>query len=179
MAKKQPPAISTIRRILHKHQLIFSQPRKRPRSSCIRFEAQQPGETWQTDFTHWELAGDTDVEILNFLDDHSRFLLGCRAYIPVTGKDVVDLFMELVVEFNTPQLNLTDNGRVFAARFGNGRNEFKYRLADLGILHKNSSPNHLQTPGQGREVSTDTEASASSKPRATSVWMLQQHRITS
>lgn len=179
MAKKKPPASSTIRRILHKHQLIFPQPRKRPRSSYIRFEAQQPSETWQTDFTHWKLAGDTDVEILNFLDDHSRFLLGYRAYIPVTGKNVVDLFMELVVEFDTPQPTLTDNGRVFAATFGNCRNKFEYKLADLGMLHKNSSPNHLQTPGQGREVSTDTEASASSKPRATSVRMLQQHRITS
>ena len=102
MAKKKPPAIATIRRILHNHQLIVPQPKKRPRSSYMRFEAEQPNETWQSDFTHWKLADDTDVEILNFLDDHSRFLLGCRAYIPVTGKSLVDLSMELVVEFDPP-----------------------------------------------------------------------------
>ena len=30
------------------------------------------------DFTHWHLAGGAEVEILNFLDDHSRYLLACR-----------------------------------------------------------------------------------------------------
>lgn len=102
MAKKKPPAISTIRRIQHKHQLIVPQPKKRPRSSWISFEAQQPNETWQSDFTHWKLADDTDFERLNFLGDHSSFLLGCRAYIPVTGKNVGDLFIELIVEFDPP-----------------------------------------------------------------------------
>jgi len=41
LAGRQPPAISTISRILHKHPLIIPQPRKRPRSSYIRFEASQ------------------------------------------------------------------------------------------------------------------------------------------
>jgi len=27
---------------------------------------------WQSDFIHWRLADGTDVEILNWLDDHSR-----------------------------------------------------------------------------------------------------------
>lgn len=70
MAKKKPPAISTIRRIVDKHQLIVPQLKKRPRSSYIRFEAQHPYETWQSDFTHWKLADDAEVEILNFLGDH-------------------------------------------------------------------------------------------------------------
>lgn len=148
LAGKKPPAISTIRRILHKHQLIVPQPKKRPRNSYIRFEAAQPNETWQSDFTHWQLEDGTHVEILNFLDDHSRFLLGCRAFIPVTGQNVVDLFLELVTEFDPPQSTLTDNGRVFTARFGNGKNKFEYTLADLGILQKNSSPNYPQTHGK-------------------------------
>ncbi len=69
------PSTSTIRRILHAAGLITPEPRKRPRSSYIRFEAAQPNETWQSDFTHWRLADGTDVEILNWLDDHSRMLL--------------------------------------------------------------------------------------------------------
>ena len=174
MAKKKPPGISTIRRILHKHQLIVPQPRKRPRSSYIRFEAQQPNETLQSDFTHWKLADDTDVEILNFLDDHSRFLLGCRAYIPVTGKSLVDLSMELVVEFDPAQSTLTDNSRVFTDRFGNGRNQFEYKLADLGILQKNSSPNHPQTQGKIECFHQTLKLHLAQKPRATSLWMLQQ-----
>ena len=65
------PSTSTIRRILHAADLINPEPRKRPRSSYRRLEASQPNECWQSDFTHWRLADGADVEILNWLDDHS------------------------------------------------------------------------------------------------------------
>ena len=67
------PSTSTIRRILHQAGLITPQPRKRPKSSYIRFQADQPNETWQSDVTHWRLADQTDIEVLNWLDDHSRY----------------------------------------------------------------------------------------------------------
>jgi transposase len=82
------PSTSTIRRILHGADLINPEPRKRPRSSYRRFEASQPNECWQSDFTHWRLAGGTDIEILNWLDDHSRYLIACTAHDRVTG-DIV------------------------------------------------------------------------------------------
>jgi len=56
------PSTSTIRRILHQAARITPQPKKRPRSSLHRFEADQPNEYWQSDFTHWHLAEDADVE---------------------------------------------------------------------------------------------------------------------
>jgi len=65
------PSTSTIRRILHEAGLVTPEPRKRPRSSWIRFEAAQPNELWQSDFTHWHLADGTEVEIICWLDDHS------------------------------------------------------------------------------------------------------------
>ena len=73
----------------HAAGLITPEPRKRPRSSYTRFEMAQPNEMWQSDFIHWRLADGTDVEILNWLDDHSRYLLSCTAHEPVTGDDVV------------------------------------------------------------------------------------------
>jgi len=30
-----------------------------------RFEAAQPNETWQSDFTHWRISDGRDVEIIN------------------------------------------------------------------------------------------------------------------
>ena len=72
------PSTSTIRRILHAAGLVVPEPRKRPRSSWIRFEAAAPNELWQSDFTHWRLADGSEVEIINWLDDHSRYLLGSR-----------------------------------------------------------------------------------------------------
>ena len=44
-------------RILNRHGQIVPAPNKRPRSSYLRFEAELPNQMWQTDFTHYRLAG--------------------------------------------------------------------------------------------------------------------------
>ena len=139
---------STIRRILHQAGLITPQPRKRPRSSYIRFEADQPNETWQSDFMHWRLADGTDAEILNWLDDHSRYLLAATVHQPVTGDDVVAVFLDLAERYGPPAATLTDNGSVYTSRFTGGRNAFEYLLPMLGIRQKNGSPGHPQTQGK-------------------------------
>ena len=107
------PSTSTIRRILHQAGLITPEPRKRPRSSYVRFEAAQPNELWQSDFTHWRLADGTEVEIINWLDDHSRYLLGCQALGRVTGDDAVSTFLAAVEEHGAPVATLTDNAAVY------------------------------------------------------------------
>jgi transposase InsO family protein len=142
------PSTSTIRRVLHAAALVVPEPRKRPRSSCKRFEAAQPNECWQSDFTHWDLAGGTDAEIINWPGDHSRYLLGCSAWAPVTGKVVVDTFLQASNTHGLPAPALTDNGRACTARFGGGRNAFEYLLAALGITQKNGHPFHPQTQGK-------------------------------
>ncbi len=48
---------ATIHRILTRHGLVTPEPRKRPKSSYIRFQAAMPNETWQSDFTHYRLTG--------------------------------------------------------------------------------------------------------------------------
>src|SRR5262249_3448867 len=90
------PAPATISRILKHAGLITPKPRKRPRSSYLRFQMAQPNEMWQSDFTHHRLSDGSDVEILNWLDDHSRYLLSCTAHRPVTGDDVVDTFLATI-----------------------------------------------------------------------------------
>jgi len=109
------PAASTIWRILGQAGLVTPQPKKKPKAYIQRFQAQQPNETWQSDFTHWQLADGSDVEILNWLDDHSRFLLYCSAYRPVKGGDVVRSFQACINEYGTPASTLTDNGVVYTA----------------------------------------------------------------
>src|SRR6185312_4523191 len=142
------PSTSTIRRILHHHGKITPQPRKRPKSSYHRFEAAQPNECWQSDFTHWWLADGTEVEILNWLDDHSRFLLACTAYRRVAGPDVVASFTNTVNSHGLPASTLTDNGAVYTSRFTHGHNEFELLLATLGVTQKNGHPGHPQTQGK-------------------------------
>jgi transposase InsO family protein len=144
-------SISTIRRYLLDADLIVPEPRKRPRSSYIRFQAELPNETWQSDFTHWRLADRTDTEILAWLDDHSRYALSVTAHRPVTGPVVVNTFLETAAEQGFPASVLTDNGLVYTARFTHhrgGRNQLETTLADLGITQKHSRPNHPTTCGK-------------------------------
>jgi transposase len=50
------PSVSTIWRVLSRRGFITPEPKKRPASSLIRFEAALPNECWQGDVTHWALS---------------------------------------------------------------------------------------------------------------------------
>lgn len=170
----RPPAPATISRILQQAGLITPQPRKRPRSSYARFEMAQPNEMWQSDFIHWRLADGTDVEVLNWLDDHSRYLMSCTAHQPVTGDNVVTVFLGLVEQYGAPASTLTDNGRVYTARFGGGRNAFEYVLPLLGVKQKNGSPGHPQTQGKTERFHQTLQRWLRARPPACSLAELQR-----
>jgi transposase InsO family protein len=169
----RPPAPATISRILTQAGLITPQPRKRPRSSYIRFEMAQPNEMWQSDFIHWRLADGTDVEILNWLDDHSRYLLSCTVHEPVSGEDVVAVFLDLVERYDPPASTLTDNGSVYTSRFTGGRNAFEYVLALLGVRQKNGSPGHPQTQGKTERFHQTLQRWLRARPPARNLSELQ------
>jgi transposase InsO family protein len=167
------PSTSTIRRILHHHGLITAQPRKRPRSSYHRFEAAQPNQCWQSDFTHWQLADGSEVEILNWLDDHSRFLLACTAYHRVGGPDVVASFVDTANTHGLPASTLTDNGSVYTSRFTHGHNEFELLLATLGVTQKNGHPGHPQTQGKVERFHQTLKHWLTPRPRPATITDLQ------
>jgi transposase InsO family protein len=142
---------TTIARYLTARGFVTPEPQKRPKSSYIRFAAEQPNETWQSDFTHYRLADGSDTEILDCLDDHSRFAISVTAHRRVTGPTVVDAFRHAVGRFGPPASTLTDNGMVFTTRLSGGqggRNGFETELRRLGIRQKNSRPNHPTTCGK-------------------------------
>lgn len=167
------PSTSTIRRILHQAGLVVPAPKKRPRSSLHRFQADQPNECWQSDFTHWHLADGSDVEILDWLDDHSRLLLSLTVFTRVTGPDVVTTFTANINDYGPPASTLTDNGVVYTARFVGGRNAFEYLLATLGIQQKNGHPGHPQTQGKIERFHQTLKKWLAKQPPATTTAELQ------
>jgi transposase InsO family protein len=168
------PAVSTIWRSLKNQGLIEPNPKKKPRKYLQRFEADQPNETWQSDFTHVRLANGKDIEVLNFLDDHSRLLLSCTAHHRVTGTLVVEHFMQATTEHGTPQSTLTDNGLVYTSRFIGGKNPFEYLLQNLGIEQKNSRPSHPQTQGKIERFHQTLKKWLQAKPKAKTIQELQK-----
>lgn len=142
------PSSSSIRRVLVGAGLVEPEPKKRPAASLRRFSADQPNETWQSDFTHWRLRDDRDVEIIDWLDDHSRYLLHLRVHHRITGPIVIESFSDCVNEFGLPASTLTDNGVVYTTRLLGTRNGLENLLATLGVTQKNGHPNHPQTQGK-------------------------------
>lgn len=168
------PSSSTIRRILHAARLVVPEPRKRPRSSWIRFEAAAPNECWQSDFTHWRLADGSEVEIIDWLDDHARYLLGLTACTRVAGDDVVATFLAAGDEHGWPAATLTDNAAVYTSRFTGGRNGFEYLLAYLGIRQKNGAPGHPQTQGKVERFHQTLKRWLGQQPAARTIAELQR-----
>jgi transposase len=79
-ARAPVPSVASIWRVLKRRGFIVAQPQKRPVSSRRRFCAELPNECWQTDTTHWSLLDGSGVEILNFIDDHSRLCVGSSVF---------------------------------------------------------------------------------------------------
>jgi len=158
---------ATINRVLARAGTITPDPSKRPKSSYLRFEADQPNECWQSDFTHYRLADGTrhvtrrggvrrveigtDVEILTWLDDCARYALSVTAHRAVTGPIVLATFRKAAATHGLPASTLTDNGLVFTTRFAGGkggRNHLEHELREHNIIQKNGKPNHPQTQGK-------------------------------
>ena len=170
-------APATVSRYLARAGLVVPEPRKRPRSSYIRFAAEQPNECWQSDFTHYPLADGTGTEILTWLDDHSRYALRVTAHPAVTGPIVLQAFRAACAAYGAPASTLTDNGMVFTTRFSGGRggrNGLENELRRLGVKQKNGRPNHPQTQGKAeRFQQTLKKWLAAQQPQPATLTQLQ------
>jgi transposase InsO family protein len=169
-------SVASIHRHLRAAGLITPQPQKRPKSSYIRFAAEQPNERWQADFTHWWLADHTHVEILNWLDDHARYALSVTAHRRVTGPIVLAEFRKACAAHGIPASTLTDNGMVFTTRLAGGkggRNQLENELRRLGVTQINSTPNHPTTCGKVERFHQTLKRFLTKQPKAATLADLQ------
>ena len=167
---------ATIWRTLKRAGLITPEPKKKPKTAYICFAAEQPNQMWQTDFTHYRLTRPdgtpgADVEILTFLDDHSRYALSVTCHQPVTGPAVVAVFRQTIADQGIPASVLSDNGMVFTTRFAGGRagrdtiNGFQAELRHLGVIQKHSRPNHPTTCGKVERFQQTLKKWLAAQPR--------------
>ena len=169
-------SVASISRHLHAAGLIQPSPHKRPKSSYIRFAAEQPNERWQADFTHWWLKRGNHAEILCWIDDHSRYAISVTAHTRITTPIVVDEFTKATQHHGIPYSTLTDNGLVFTTRLAGGRggrNRFEHELRRLNIHQINSTPNHPTTCGKVERFHQTLKRWLTHQPRATTLTELQ------
>ena len=168
------PSISTIWRVLRRRGFVVPEPHKRPKSSIVRFQADQPNERWQADLTHWVIRGGIEVEILNQLDDHSRLLVGSDAAETFKAVDVVASFQKAAADNGFPATVLTDNAAVFTGAYrGQGWVALERELMGLGIGLRHSRPYHPQTCGKVERFHQTLKRWLARQPKARSVDQLQ------
>ena len=160
-------SVSTVARTLTREGLVTPEPKKRPKSSYIRFEASMPNECWQSDFTHYRFTRPrhrAEVEIISWLDDCTRYALRVTAHHRVTTPIVLATFRETAGQHGIPAATLTDNGMVYTTRFAGGRggrNGFEAQLRRLAGDPEElptKPPHHLRksgkVPADAQEVAT-------------------------
>jgi hypothetical protein len=138
--------------ILTRHGAITPEPKKRPKSSYIRFQARMPNQTRQSDFTRDGL----DVEIITWLDDFTRDALHVFAHQRITNLIVNRTFREAAGQHGIPASMLTDNGMVYTVRLtghgrSGGRNGFEQQLRDWHVIQKNSRPTTPPPAGKSKD----------------------------
>jgi len=145
------PGRSSIYRALVRHRLLEPTPRKRARSDYKRWERSKSMELWQMDIVgRFHLADGTEVKVVTGVDDHSRYCVCARIVARATAKPVCDALEFALKQHGAPNEILTDNGKVFTARFGLGPGPvlFDRICHNNGIKHRLTAPYSPTTTGK-------------------------------
>jgi transposase InsO family protein len=145
------PGRSSIYRALVRHRLIEPTKRKRARSDYKRWERSRSMELWQMDIVgRFYLADGTEVKVVTGVDDHSRYCVCARIVARATAKPVCDALLFALRTHGAPDQILSDNGKVFTARFGRGPGPvlFDRICHNNGIRHLLTAPFSPTTTGK-------------------------------
>lgn len=145
------PALSSIYRCLVRHGLVEPAKRKRRREDYKRWERSRAMQLWQMDIVgRFHLRDGTELSAVTGIDDHSRYCVCCRLVARATAKPVCDAFARAMRTHGVPDQVLTDNGKVFTARFGPGPGPvlFDRICTENGVRHLLTAPYSPTTTGK-------------------------------
>jgi transposase InsO family protein len=145
------PGRSAVYRALVRHGLVQARKRRRRREDYRRWERPRAMDLWQMDVMgRVFLADGTEVKIVTGIDDHSRFVVCAAAVMRATARPVCQALTAALRRYGIPGQILTDNGKVFTARFGPGPGPvMSDRIcAENGIKHLLTKPYSPTTTGK-------------------------------
>ena len=146
------PAISTISRVLRRHDLV--QPKRQRRGGVLPYGAKLrntkgPNELWCIDFKGQFRMGNGQLCYpLTVTDHYSRYLLGCEALESTKGIPAKQALKRVFEEYGLPTAIRSDNGVPFATQSIAGLSELSVWWLKLGILPERIEPGHPEQNGR-------------------------------
>jgi len=102
--------------------------------------------------TDWTTCPITGKQLIAFIDDHSRFVVGFGLYNDQTTKSTLNCLFRVIFERGVPHAIITDRGAQFYAnKIGKkkkGKCKFQEVLEEMGIHHIVARAHHPQTNGK-------------------------------
>ncbi|MGW1287718.1 IS481 family transposase [Streptomyces sp. NPDC002586] len=149
------PSRMTVYRILVRHGLVEPGARRRKRSDYKRWQRDRPMQLWQMDIVGGVMLVDpvtgelTEAKVVTGVDDHSRYCVIASVVERATGRAVCAAFVRALQRFGVPEEVLTDNGKQFTDRFGQGGEVLFDRICrENGIAHRLTQPASPTTTGK-------------------------------
>jgi transposase InsO family protein len=145
------PGRTSVERCLVRHGLVTPQARKRKRSDYQRWERSRAMELWQMDVVGGvRLIDGGEAKIVSGIDDHSRFVVSAYVVVRATARPVCDALEAALARHGVPEAILTDNAKVFTARFGPGPGPVRFDriCTNNGITHILTAPRSPTTTGK-------------------------------
>ena len=137
------PADSTAADILKRNGLVGQRRKRRrvPPDPHALVTCSAPGQNWSADFKgDFRLTDGQRCYPLTITDNHSRFILQCRALSRMTTASVKPWFEWVFRQYGLPETLRTDNGSPFASQAVGGLSQLSKWWVRLGIRPERIRP---------------------------------------
>ena len=146
---EDPPAPSTITRILERHGKLREYGEYGQSWTPTRFERAEPNELWQIDFKSPMVIGGEKYHPLTVLDDRSRFSLCSGTPDNKQTETIKGELTGVFSRYGLPRTILADNGVPWGSSYaGHNWTQLGVWLMRLGVEIIHSRPYHPETLGK-------------------------------
>ena len=163
------PAISTAGDLLAREGLVKKRRRRRPRQhpGAVPPTTEAPNDLWTADFKgQFPTRNGVWCFPLTISDQHTRYLLSCRALPDTKTQGARPVFERTFREFGLPRAIRTDNGVPFTSRGLQGLGRLNVWWLRLGILHQRIRPASPQENGAHERMHRTLKAATCRPPAA-------------
>ncbi len=138
-----------IQQVLDEHNLTAPCPKRRGQRKYCSYRWPSCMMVLHTDWTTCPVTG---KQLIAFIDDHSRFIVGYGLYDDQTAESTLNCLFRVIFNYSVPYAIITDRGAQFyTSKIGKkkkGKCQFQKELACMGIKHIVARAHHPQTNGK-------------------------------